>query len=49
MNEVLSLNIDDEAAIKKELLSRIKARDYVPPKSEDEYSDALLVEYRKRT
>jgi hypothetical protein len=49
MNEVLSLNIDDDAAIKKELLSRVKARDYIPSNSEGEYSEALLNEYKKRT
>jgi hypothetical protein len=49
MNEVLSLNLDNDAAIKKELLDRIKARDFVPPKSEAEYSEALLSEYKKRT
>ena len=49
MNEVLSLNIDDEAVIKEELLNRVKDRDYVPPTAEGEYSEALLNEYRKRT
>ena len=48
MNEVLSLNLGDEAEIKQELLDRIKERDYVPPKAEGEYSEALLNEYRKR-
>ena len=32
-----------------ELLNRIKDRDYIPPKAEAEYSDALLTEYKKRT
>ena len=49
MNEVLSLNIEDETEIRKELLNRIKDRDYIPPKAEAEYSDALLTEYKKRT
>lgn len=49
MNEVLSLNLYDDAVIKKELLRRIKDRDYVPPNSEGEYSEALLNEYKKRT
>ena len=48
MNEVLSLNIEDDAEIKRELLNRIKERDYVPPKAEEEYSEALLNEYKKR-
>lgn len=48
MNEVLSLNIDDDADIKRELLNRIKERDYIPPNAENEYSEALLNEYKKR-
>ena len=48
MNEVLSLNIDNDADIKRELLNRVKDRDYVPPKAEEEYAEALLGEYRKR-
>jgi hypothetical protein len=38
--------VDEE--IKKELLNRIKERDYVPPKAESEYSEALLIEYKRR-
>ncbi len=49
MNEVLSMNISDEGEIKRELLKRVKDRDYVPTNAEQEYSDALLDEYRKRT
>jgi hypothetical protein len=48
MNEVLSMNIDNVADIKRELLNRVKDRDYVPPKAEEEYAEALLDEYRKR-
>ena len=48
MNEVLSLNISDEVQISKELLDRVKEKDYVPPKAEKEYSEALLAEYKKR-
>jgi hypothetical protein len=48
MNEVLSLNIENDAEIKRELLNRIKERDYVPPKAESEYSEALLIEYKRR-
>jgi hypothetical protein len=48
MNEVLSLNIENDAEIRRELLNRIKERDYVPPKAEGDYSDALLNEYKKR-
>ncbi len=49
MNEVLSMNISDEGEIKRELLKRVKDRDFVPPTAEQEYSDALLDEYKKRT
>jgi hypothetical protein len=48
MNEVLSLNIENEVDIKRELLTRIKERDFVPSKAEEEYSEALLNEYKKR-
>ena len=48
MNEVLSLNLTDETVIKRELLDRVKDRDYVPSKAESEYAEALLDEYRKR-
>ncbi|HEY3419174.1 MAG TPA: hypothetical protein VGK23_01305 [Methanomassiliicoccales archaeon] len=48
MNEVLSLNIDNDAEIKDQLLNRVKERDYVPPMAEKEYSEALLTEYKKR-
>jgi hypothetical protein len=48
MAEVISLNIENEDEIKRELLNRVKERDYIPPKAEGEYSEALLNEYRKR-
>ena len=48
MNEVLSLNIEGDAEIKRELLNRIKDRDYVPPKAEQEYSEALLSKVQER-
>jgi hypothetical protein len=48
MNEVLSMNIKDEVEVRRELLTRVKDRDYVPSKAESEYADALLEEYRKR-
>jgi hypothetical protein len=48
MNEVLSLNMEDDMKIKTELLKRVKERDFVPSKAENEYADALLNEYKKR-
>jgi len=33
--------------VKESLLSKVKARNYVPPKAEAQYAEALLREYRK--
>jgi hypothetical protein len=46
LEEVLALGLEDEAEIKKELLKRIKACNYVPGKAEDEYATALLKRFR---
>ncbi len=48
MNEVLSLNMSDDIEIRIELLNRLKERDYVPSKAENEYAEALLKEYKNR-
>lgn len=48
MNEVMNLGLGDDALIRKELLDRVKQRDYVPPKAEGEYSAALMEEYARR-
>jgi hypothetical protein len=38
----------DNTTISKELLQRVKDRDFVPPSVEREYSQALLEEYNNR-
>ncbi len=48
MNEVIALNLNDDAQISKELLERVKDRDFVPSSVEKEYSRALLEEYNNR-
>jgi|WetSurMetagenome_2_1015567.scaffolds.fasta_scaffold37572_3 hypothetical protein len=48
MNEVIALNLTDDTTISKELLQRVKERDFVPPSVEREYSQALLEEYNNR-
>jgi hypothetical protein len=46
--DVSKLDIDDEKEIKEELLRKVKIYNYVPPREEDEYKDALFSEYKKR-
>ena len=48
MNEVIALNLSDDAEISRELLQRVKDRDFVPASVEKEYSRALLEEYKER-
>lgn len=48
MNEVIALDLTDDTTISKELLQRVKDRDFVPPSVEKEYSRALLEEYNNR-
>jgi len=48
MSEVIALNLSDDAQISKELLQRVKDRDFVPSSVEKEYSHALLEEYKQR-
>jgi hypothetical protein len=50
LNEVAHLNLVEAAAIKKELLARAKAYNYVEPVVEEDCANALLAEYeRQRT
>ncbi|QLH74058.1 MAG: hypothetical protein HPY73_00380 [Methanomassiliicoccales archaeon] len=49
MNEVMALGLKDETAIGRELLSRVKANDFVPRSVEKEYERALLEEYNRRS
>ena len=47
IGEVKKLKLSDDAAIKKELLKRTMALNYVPTKKNEAYSEALLEDYRK--
>jgi hypothetical protein len=48
MSEVQELGLKDDAAITKELVKRVKDRDFIPSKVEKEYAAALLAEYHRR-
>jgi len=46
LKAVYRLGIEDETALKKELLQRIKEKNSISPGHEDIYTEALLREYR---
>jgi len=48
LKEVAELKLTDAEAIKKELLERVKAHNYVASGAEYDYSRALLSEYKRR-
>jgi len=48
LKEVADLKLADDNAIKKELLNRVKIYNYVAPSVDDEYSEALLEEYKRQ-
>jgi len=48
LREVAELNLTDVEAIRKELLERVKARNYIATGAEYDYSTALLREYRRQ-
>ncbi len=48
LKEVAGLKLADDNAIKKELLQRVKIYNYVPPAADNEYSEALLKEYKRQ-
>ena len=48
LKEVANLKLADDSAIKKELLQRVKIYNYVPPAADNEYSEALLKEYKQQ-
>ncbi|MDH4067683.1 MAG: hypothetical protein OEU97_01950 [Dehalococcoidia bacterium] len=48
LKEVAHLKLVDDNAIKKELLKRVKIYNYVAPSADNEYSEALLKEYRRQ-
>ena len=47
LKEVADLKLADDELIKKELLTRVKIFNYVAPRAEDKYSEALLGEYKR--
>jgi hypothetical protein len=47
LKEVADLKLADNEAIKKELHQRVKIYNYVPPAADNEYSEALLKEYKR--
>ena len=46
--EVAELKLTSDDAIKKELLERVKIYNYVAPGADDDYSRALLREYKRQ-
>jgi hypothetical protein len=47
LGDVIALGLAREDEIREELLTRVKAFNYVPTKKTDAYADALMAEYRK--
>lgn len=45
--DAMALDLTREDEIREELLTRVKAFNYVPTKKTDAYADALMVEYRQ--
>lgn len=48
LKEVADLKLNEPNSIKKELLERVKACNYVPSSAEHEYSAALYREYQRK-
>jgi hypothetical protein len=48
IEEVSRLELDDQKEIKKELLKRVKIYNYISSGSENDYEDALYVEYKRQ-
>ncbi len=48
LSDVAALNLVEAPAIKKELLDRTKAHNYVERVVEESYAEALLAEYERR-
>jgi hypothetical protein len=47
LKEVAESKLADDNAIRKELLKKVKIYNYVAPSADDEYSEALLKEYKR--
>ena len=48
LKEVADLKLADDNAIRKELLKRVKIYNYVATSADNEYSAALLQEYKRQ-
>lgn len=48
LKEVADLKLADDGAIKKELLQRVKIYNYVALDADNDYSEALLKEYKRQ-
>jgi len=48
LKEVADLKLASDDAIKKELLKRVKIYNYVAPAADNDYSEALLREYKRQ-
>jgi hypothetical protein len=48
LRQVADLNLSDNALIKKELLERVKASNYLPRSAEEKYAEALFNEYKSK-
>jgi len=48
LNAVADLQLADDKVIKEELLKRVKIYNYVAPSADNEYSEALLQEYKRQ-
>ncbi|MEM2944566.1 MAG: hypothetical protein QXN93_07480 [Methanomassiliicoccales archaeon] len=48
IDQVVKLGIEEENALRKELLKRVRIYNYVPSDAEKEYEAALLKEYFKK-
>ena len=48
LKEVAGLKLGDNDTVKRELLKRVKIYNYVAPAADDDYSEALLKEYKRQ-
>ena len=48
IKEVADLKLAADDAVKKELLKRVKIYNYVAPAADNDYSEALLKEYKRQ-
>jgi hypothetical protein len=48
IEEVIALSLEDERMVRAELVRRVRIFNYIPPKIEPDYADALGREYKKK-